>query len=109
MMIIMFIHIYTIFLSDINECASDSNLCNQRCNNVMGSFQCSCDEGYSLANDRKTCMDINECILDLHNCQQGCINTIGGFRCTCFSGYELNSDETTCSGTYNNHYGTINV
>lgn len=30
-------------------------VCDQRCHNLKGTFTCSCDEGYSLHDDRKTC------------------------------------------------------
>ena len=84
---------------DINECDLELDDCDQICTNVMGSFECGCSEGYTLASERSTtCVDIDECALDLHNCQQGCENTIGGFRCTCFNGYELNPDQITCTG-----------
>jgi hypothetical protein len=86
------------FFSDINECETDSNDCDQLCRNTVGSFQCGCNEGYSLTSDGKSCVDINECTTDMHDCQQGCTNTIGSFECTCFSGYVLNSDQRTCAG-----------
>lgn len=74
--------------------------CDQMCSNTMGSFECRCNPGYTLADERRssTCIDIDECALDLHNCQQECINTVGGFGCACFTGYELNTDQVTCSG-----------
>ena len=87
-----------LLLSDVNECETQRDICDQTCINIMGSFQCGCNEGYSLSSDEKTCTDIDECALNLHNCQQGCINTVGRFMCTCFTGYRLNSDQTTCSG-----------
>ena len=84
---------------DVNECELELDDCDQTCINVMGSFECGCNEGYALASEGSTtCVDVDECALDLHNCQQGCENTMGGFWCTCFNGYELNPDQMTCTG-----------
>ena len=90
------IPIYNVF-ADINECANTS-LCEHTCINTNGSFNCLCDDGYSLADDGRTCIDINECLADLNRCQQFCVNTEGSFRCQCNSGFQLNSDQTTCTG-----------
>ena len=90
-------------LSDVNECETEANNCDQLCENTVGSFQCGCNEGYFLNNDGKTCEDVNECTRDTDNCQQGCTNTIGSFECTCFTGYELNDDQRTCTGKTSIH------
>ena len=29
--------------------------CQHKCNNTIGSFICSCNEGFALINDKKTC------------------------------------------------------
>ena len=42
--------------SDINECVTDSGGCQQICTNTNGSFECSCNQGYSLSSDRTTCI-----------------------------------------------------
>lgn len=83
---------------DIDECSNDSGGCDHGCNNTIGSFQCNCNDGYTLSDDRRTCLDVNECASQSHNCQQACINTLGRFRCGCYFGYELNADQRTCSG-----------
>lgn len=33
-------------IADVNECAM--NICNQNCNNSVGSYKCICYEGYTL-------------------------------------------------------------
>ena len=43
--------------SDDNEC-DNSSPCEQNCNNTIGSYSCSCDEGYSLATDLHGCLGI---------------------------------------------------
>jgi len=41
---------------DINECSSHNGGCNHRCTNSHGSFKCSCNKGYSLQSNKKTCV-----------------------------------------------------
>ena len=105
---------------DINECSLNSGGCDQLCNNTIGSFQCSCNSGYTLNGDGITCsgritvtvympfrkinhvqlftIDIDECALNNGGCDQVCNNTIGSFQCGCNSGYTLSFDGITCSG-----------
>lgn len=41
---------------DVDECAEGTSGCSQQCNNTIGSFECSCVDGYQLlAFDQKTC------------------------------------------------------
>ena len=40
---------------DINECATDNGECDQICVNKQGSYECKCNNGYLLADDKKTC------------------------------------------------------
>lgn len=44
------------FSADINECEEINGRCEQTCNNTEGSFVCSCDEGFTLSTDGKTCV-----------------------------------------------------
>ena len=41
---------------DINECRSHNGGCNHHCTNSHGSFRCSCNNGYSLQRNKKTCV-----------------------------------------------------
>ena len=42
--------------SDIDECADASlNNCEQECNNLDGTFMCTCRPGFTLRADRRTC------------------------------------------------------
>ena len=43
------------FILDINECKTENGGCTQTCNNIAGSYYCSCIIGYELANDNHTC------------------------------------------------------
>ena len=95
--------------------------CSQQCNNVDGSYFCSCDDGYELQTDGFNCLgesctvfppvcffvilnsdwlnlnsDINECILGTHTCSDYCQNEVGSFSCSCKRGFELDIDQSTC-------------
>ena len=96
---ILHIIMTAMFKLDINECSlNTTNWCDQLCINTNGSFQCSCNAGFSLSSNGRSCLDINECTAGAHNCQQRCININGGFSCDCDSGYQLNFDQNSCSG-----------
>lgn len=41
---------------DINECTSGVAGCSQDCINKEGGFNCNCEFGYTLDDDRKTCV-----------------------------------------------------
>eukprot|EP00820_Chromera_velia_P006893 Cvel_19350.t1-p1 / transcript=Cvel_19350.t1 / gene=Cvel_19350 / organism=Chromera_velia_CCMP2878 / gene_product=Fibulin-1, putative / transcript_product=Fibulin-1, putative / location=Cvel_scaffold1661:37338-41065(+) / protein_length=822 / sequence_SO=supercontig / SO=protein_coding / is_pseudo=false len=75
---------------DINECNDGFNGgCDQQCTNTAGSFYCSCDSGWSLGSDEKTCLDINECATNNGGCPQLCVNMPGSFECSCNAGFEF--------------------
>ena len=37
---------------DIDECATGLHTCEQNCTNTLGSYVCSCDEGYNEDSDK---------------------------------------------------------
>ena len=41
--------------TDINECLENNGGCQQVCNNIPGSLQCSCKPGYELDTDGINC------------------------------------------------------
>ena len=41
--------------TDQDECAVNIDGCDHNCHNSNGSFSCSCNNGYSLNVDNKTC------------------------------------------------------
>ena len=44
------------FNTDIDECTANSSTCEQLCSNTIGSFVCSCMDGYRLnITDNSTC------------------------------------------------------
>ncbi|XP_078665878.1 uncharacterized protein LOC144908217 [Branchiostoma floridae x Branchiostoma belcheri] len=81
---------------DINECVQGQK-CEQphNCVNILGSYTCGCDLGYTLDSNGLNCTDINECDISTADCavEATCTNTEGSFTCTCATGY-------TGNGTY---------
>jgi len=77
---------------DIDECDPTKRLnrCEQICENTLGSYKCSCQEGFELSKDGYDCEDINECVDDeLFNCTDEfhkCVNTRGSYKCECDQG-----------------------
>ena len=82
--------------SDIDECLSSNGGCGQNCHNLEGSYECSCNAGFLLAGDNRTCEDVDECLTS--PCNHTCDNLLGGFRCVCEEGYVLEEDGTSCAG-----------
>ena len=46
---------YLLSYSDIDECLINGGPCEQRCTNIVGSFQCSCYGGYELESNGINC------------------------------------------------------
>lgn len=63
---------------------------NGKCENVIGSFNCICDDGYSVKESLEDgCTDDDECVLNVHHCDPmaTCKNTNGSYDCICNQGY----------------------
>ena len=41
--------------SDIDECVAGTHQCEHNCTNTVGSYTCSCRDGYSLSADGRRC------------------------------------------------------
>lgn len=66
------------------------------CIDTIGSFNCTCQNGFESVSGGITCEDINECS-DAGTCPENssCSNTVGAFDCNCNSGFSL--DGNTCA------------
>ena len=51
----MFKVLFVFFFTDLNECAINNGNCGQVCTNTVGSYNCSCNGGYILNGDARTC------------------------------------------------------
>ena len=50
-----------IICTDFDECANDSSLCDHNCTNTDGSFTCSCNNGYELDDNGRSCNGMYMC------------------------------------------------
>ncbi|KAK6470641.1 latent-transforming growth factor beta-binding protein 4 isoform X1 [Huso huso] len=70
---------------DINECVNDT-VCGDHafCQNLIGSYQCLCDQGYKAGRNGRSCVDVNECDSMQGACGAArCENVEGSFLCIC--------------------------
>ena len=52
---ILHANVENFLFSDMDECQTNNGGCNQICTNTVGSFECSCGTGYTLAADNLNC------------------------------------------------------
>ena len=76
-----------ILIVDVNECMEDTDNCSQNCNNTIGSYECYCNDGYTLDyDDLHTCngtyrkSSTKNCFLSLFSCSY----TNTGMSCDSF-------------------------
>ncbi|GMR37973.1 hypothetical protein PMAYCL1PPCAC_08168, partial [Pristionchus mayeri] len=95
---------------DINECYNKTLKCpsNSKCTNLVGSYKCECDDGYTNTNmDKDTklgqpvCESIKFCGLKLDNCTMYnntiCRDSDPFYVCECKRGYQRNQTRGTCA------------
>lgn len=89
-------------IAEIHHCDSaDNGDCSQICNKNGDAVECSCESGYLLGADGKTCDKIHPCDKPSKGgCSQICNKEGEGFECSCASEYVLGADGQSC---YNIH------
>ncbi|KRX90216.1 Prolow-density lipoprotein receptor-related protein 1, partial [Trichinella pseudospiralis] len=86
-------------LCNVNECSFLVHMCEHVCVDKKIGYECACNPGFRLAEDRTSCVDIDECT-ETYPCSQTCYNRFGSFSCECVSdGYVLDADGVTCKHT----------
>ncbi|XP_070136188.1 uncharacterized protein [Drosophila bipectinata] len=89
---------------DIDECQGDVS-CQHKCENTIGSFRCSCLEGFHLLDDQLSCTldgcaDLDNPQLNRTRCAHECEDVReGGYQCKCPKGYHLGADQHSCDVT----------
>ncbi|KAH3791376.1 hypothetical protein DPMN_144860, partial [Dreissena polymorpha] len=77
---------------DIDECDVPRSPCEQVCANSLGTFVCSCRQGFELEASGR-CTDVDECKVKTNACPRGqeCVNSVGSYKCAvrCPKGYEM--------------------
>ena len=48
--------LFSFLLADVNECDTGNGGCDHNCTNVVGSYACSCNEGFFLDGNLHTCL-----------------------------------------------------
>ncbi|XP_066917732.1 EGF-containing fibulin-like extracellular matrix protein 2 isoform X1 [Clytia hemisphaerica] len=103
---------------DMDECLANKTICSVgKCQNTMGSYECVCDVGFEMQDNKCVkstdkecrkgfelkdgeCVDINECVTGAENCHSDlmCLNVNGTFRCI---------EPQNCHSKYQAIYSTI--
>eukprot|EP00064_Thunnus_orientalis_P020634 superscaffoldBa00005783_g20776 len=88
--------------ADINECVNRT-VCGDHaiCQNLVGTYQCVCDQGFTSTADGKACVDEDECVSLLGVCGSArCENVEGSFMCECDRrGEEFDAATRKCVNT----------
>jgi len=83
---------------DVDECNASSPVCDKNgiCNNTIGSYNCTCKQGYAPA-DGKRCKDIDECQTS-RPCHMNatCRNFDGSYSCSCKTSADFFGDGKKC-------------
>ncbi|XP_065058058.1 signal peptide, CUB and EGF-like domain-containing protein 2 [Rhopilema esculentum] len=79
-----------------DHCKQNNGGCAQTCTSRPSGPVCSCNSGFVLDKDNKTC-NVNYCMTNNGGCEAVCKNAKSGPVCSCNDGYELKSDGKNCT------------
>uniref|UniRef100_A0A673GB70 Uncharacterized protein n=1 Tax=Sinocyclocheilus rhinocerous TaxID=307959 RepID=A0A673GB70_9TELE len=86
--VILLVKLQCVPFPDIDECLFSSSVCgpNANCTNEMGSYNCSCLDGFTATNSH-----VNECLKTSEVCDPNshCTNSVGSYSCSCLSGFTV--------------------
>ncbi|KAK3789280.1 hypothetical protein RRG08_001670 [Elysia crispata] len=75
-------------VSSFDYCSSTPCSVNQTCASAIGTYQCSCRDGFARSGN--DCLDEDECQAGSDGCSQVCVNQVPGYQCQCDQpGYSL--------------------
>ncbi|XP_077961884.1 latent-transforming growth factor beta-binding protein 4 isoform X3 [Gasterosteus aculeatus] len=87
---------------DLNECSNQTQCGHHAsCQNLVGTFLCVCDQGFTSADGGATCEDEDECVSRPEVCGSArCENVEGSFMCECdHRGHEFDTSSRRCVNT----------
>ncbi|XP_032597334.1 putative vitellogenin receptor isoform X2 [Drosophila grimshawi] len=87
------------------QCASAcrKQLCQHNCQATPAGAVCTCNEGYRLDGDHRSCVDIDECVASggaAQPCAQLCENMPGSYQCQCHADFMLRQDRSSCKSIH---------
>ncbi|KAI8515712.1 hypothetical protein Bbelb_065250 [Branchiostoma belcheri] len=87
----------------VDECLANGGRgpCDHICTDELGSYRCSCRDGYELGSNNKSCVDTDDC--RSNPCENGatCHDGNGNYSCECPSGYKgVDCEFAPCSEDY---------
>uniref|UniRef100_G3TRW2 Matrilin-4 n=1 Tax=Loxodonta africana TaxID=9785 RepID=G3TRW2_LOXAF len=77
-------------------CAEGGHGCQHQCVSALDMYHCTCNPGYQLAADNKSCLAVDLCAQGTHGCAHHCVSSPGSYSCRCRAGFVLQRDQRSC-------------
>ncbi|KAM7125743.1 matrilin-4 isoform 2-T2 [Molossus nigricans] len=90
-----------------NLCAEGGHGCQHQCVSSPGMFHCTCNPGYQLAADNKSCLARDLCNGVDHGCEFQCVSEGLTYRCLCPDGRQLQADGKSCNRCREGHVDLV--
>nr|KAF6471761.1 matrilin 4 [Molossus molossus] len=90
-----------------NLCAEGRHGCQHQCVSSPGMFHCTCNPGYQLAADNKSCLARDLCNGVDHGCEFQCVSEGLTYRCLCPDGRQLQADGKSCNRCREGHVDLV--